>query len=119
MRNGSSVSFFHAVAPVGTEWEVDGLALGQLPLTFLCAQRRPAAEHDQELFPGVMEVVDDEVAGVELVEGGAEAGTLERAREPLGAAASARPVLVLLAPLVVPDVHGGTVTDKEAIFCHL
>src|SRR6185437_17136628 len=38
--------------------------------------------------------------------------------EPLRQGAAARPVLVLLAPVVVPDVHAATLTDKEATFCH-
>src|SRR4029078_5652343 len=62
-----------------------------------------------------------EVPGVELADGRPETGTLRRPREALVPAAAARPVLVLLAPLVVPDVrvHAGTLPHKEDIFCHL
>src|SRR5215475_7370132 len=52
-----------------------------------------------------MRVVDHEVAALELVERRAEVGSL--ADESLGATAAPGPVLLLLAPVVVPDVQAG------------
>src|SRR5947199_34526 len=83
---------------------------------------RPAAQHDQQLFPGVVEVVDDEVPRIELADGRAEPGPLRRPWQPFVPPAAARPVLALLAPLLAPDVgiaRAETMTDKEDIFCHV
>jgi Predicted transcriptional regulator len=100
--------------------EVDDRALLELPFACERAQRGLPAEQDQELLRPVVEVEDHEVAGAELV----EARTEKRARrnEPLRRRAAAGPVLLLLAPGVVPDVrfaHAMTLADKEAIFCHV
>ena len=52
-----------------------------------------------------MRVIDHEVAALELVQRRAEEWAL--ADEPLGTAAAPRPILLLLTPVVVPDVHAG------------
>ena len=59
-----------------------------------------------------MGVVDHEVAALELVERRAEERAL--ADEPLGAAAAPGPVLLLLTPVVVPDVHAGDYRRRQA-----
>src|SRR5919204_5942597 len=56
-----------AVRTVGAGWEVHRLAYAELTLTLRSSQRRPSAEDDEQLLPGVVEVVDDEIARVELV----------------------------------------------------
>src|SRR6476469_5065186 len=91
---------------VSAEREVHRLTLLELPLAGGRAQRRATAQHDQQLFPGVVEVVDHEIPRLELVEGDPEPRPLGGPRQALRAAAASRPVLVLLAPLVAPDAVG-------------
>jgi hypothetical protein len=75
-RAGASDAFVTACAPAGAGREVDDVPLGEHPLALGRAQCRRAAEDDHHLLGAVMEVVDDEVARVEL--------------DPMGATRSAR-----------------------------
>src|SRR6266516_7508379 len=69
-----------------------------------------------------MEVVDDEIAGIELVHGRAETRVLGGAGQPFGDHAAARPVLLGRVPRVGPDVvvvHAETLRHIPDIFCRV
>ena len=87
-----------------TRREVDDLTLLELPLAVVGAQRRRPAEDEEQLLGAVVDVEDLEVAGPELVEARPEERAATR-YESLDEAAAATPVLLLLAPVVGPDVR--------------
>lgn len=86
------------------------LAAPHEPLALLRLHRHLAVEHHEHLLGAVVEVVGNEIAGPQLVNGRAES---VGPWQPLGAATAARPVLALV-PLVRPDVVVAHARDSGA-----